>query len=121
MNQNNTQSTLVCEVKGELTLRFDSVANGARVAQAVSVSSSDQEQVDSARLQTLEYEALRLHVIGERLPAAARRMAAIHTTQIKRQFTLWPKLYSQISQLQTMRLAPNSRLSGTHGHGYDYL
>ncbi len=93
---------LVWDVKCELTLCFDSVADGARVAQTVRISCSHQEQVDGAGLQTLQNEALRLHVIRERLPAAARRMAAVHTTQIKRQFTLPPTLCSEISQLQTL-------------------
>ncbi len=116
---------LVWDVKCELTLCFDSVADGARVAQTVRISCSHQEQVDGAGLQTLQNEALRLHVIRERLPAAARRMAAVHTTQIKRQFTLRPTLCSEISQLQTlfqtMRLPQNSGLSGKHRSGYDYL
>lgn len=79
------------EVKGELTLRFDSIADGTGVAQAVRISGSHQEQVDGARLQTLQDEALRFHVIGEGLPAAARRVAAVHTTRNKRKY-LFSKL-----------------------------
>lgn len=81
--------------KGKLTLCFDSVADGARVTQAVRISRSHQEQVDAAGLQTLQNEALCLHVIRERLPAAARRMAAVHTTQIKCQFTLRPNFVAK--------------------------
>lgn len=74
------------EVKGELTLRFDSIADRTGVAQAVRISGSHQKQVDGARLQPLEDETLCFHVIGEGLPAAARRVAAVHTTQIKREY-----------------------------------
>lgn len=93
---------LVCEVKGELTLCFDRVADGAGVAQAVRIGRSHQEQVDGAGLQILQDEALGLHVIRERLPAATRRMAAVHT-HIKHEYLycklLQPKLYIEILSL----------------------
>lgn len=85
------------EVKGELTLCFDSITDRAWVAQAVRIGCSHQEQVDGARLQTLQDETLCFHMIGEGLPAAPCCVAAVHTAQIKHKYLSSKSLRSKLT------------------------
>ena len=55
---------------------LDGVRDGAGVAEAVGVGGAHQEEVDGAGLQAFQQVALRLHMLHQRLPAAARRVAA---------------------------------------------
>lgn len=74
---------LASDVAQLLTLCLYGITDGTRVTQAICISCSNQEQIDSTGLQVFQHVALSPHVLSYSVPATARGMTTGDTIQHK--------------------------------------